>query len=171
MCNRKFKRRNIMYKFRIATESEADEAYRKYSYGGEHIYGAGVGGEEVYALFLGKVITLFGKPDNLSDDWECMYSIDVTAEDENGNKLVLEVYHGPGGPSISTPIKLEGAEAELYEKTAKELVKYIESAEPADYEWESVYYDIPVNVKYTVKDGKAGVDSEFGEDFDPEELM
>ena len=40
-----------------------------------------------------------------------------------------------------------------------------ESAQPADYVHESVYEDIPVNITYTVKDGKAMVDSSFPEDF------
>ena len=49
---------------------------------------------------------------------------------------------------------------------AKALIEYIESAEPVDYVWESVYYDIPANVTYTVKDGKASVKSEFPEDME-----
>ena len=43
---------------------------------------------------------------------------------------------------------------------ANELIAFIESAEPSDYVWEGIYEDIPVNVKYAVKDGKAYTESE-----------
>lgn len=162
-----------MYKFRIASPEEAKEL-RKYAYGGEWIYGATT--EEIYALFLGKVMSRFGKNDSLSDDWENMYSYDVVAEDEQGNELLLEVYHGPGGPSVALPIESSGIDTAPYKQAMAELVEYIESAEPVDYEHECVYYDIPVNTKYTVKDGIAKVESELPEelmdgDFDPEAFM
>ena len=163
-----------MFTFRKSTEDEEKEMY-KLGYGGEWIYGAAAR-EETFALFLGKVITRFGTPENLSKDWECMYSIPVTCEDESGSKLVLEVYHGPGGPSISMPCgqAAESMDLEPYKQAKAELIEYITGAEPSDYEWESVDEDIPVNVKYTVKDGKVKVESEFPEgmeDFDPEEFM
>ena len=50
-----------------------------------------------------------------------------------------------------------------YKQATKELVEYIEKAEPADYVWESVYYDIPANVKYMVKDGRAYVETAISE--------
>ncbi|MCR4889039.1 MAG: hypothetical protein K5979_07660 [Ruminococcus sp.] len=163
-----------MYKFRNADENEQNE---KDSLGcvpnvGEWIYGAGVR-EEVYALFLGKMIALFGKSDTLSDDWENMYTYPLVAEDENGTKLRIDIYHGSGGPSYCIPWQLDDEKKEIYINAVKELVAYIENAQPADYVHESVYYDIPANVTYTVKDGKAKVDSSFpeGEDFDPEDFM
>ena len=50
-----------------------------------------------------------------------------------------------------------------YEEMNDFLLELIENTEPADYEWESVYEDIPANVKYIVKDGKATIESEISE--------
>lgn len=149
-----------MFTFRNATKDEENEM-RKVQYGGEWIYETGTAGEEEYALFLGKVMARFGKSDSLSDDWECMYSYPITAEDENGNKYLVEIYHGSGGPSYSIPIEQSGLNVPDYEQAAKELVKFIESAEPADYEWESIYADIPARIKYIIKDGKVTVENEI----------
>jgi len=151
-----------MYKFRLATNKEFEEA-KKLQYGGSPIWDIDERGDEDFALFLGKAITLFGMPDNLSDDWENMYCYEITAEDEQGNKLLLMVYHGSGGFSIAIPTQYNNIDLEPYEQAKKELVQIIESQYPTDYEWESIYYDIPENVKYTVKDGIAYIKSEFGD--------
>ncbi|MDE6671846.1 MAG: hypothetical protein K2J36_09170 [Ruminococcus sp.] len=152
------------YTFRNSTEEEREENFAGY---GKWIYGA-VSSEEIYALFFGKVRSRFGVNDSISTDWEMMYSYDITAEDENGNKFFFDVYHGAGGPSIGTPFEELTPE---YESAVKALIEYIESAEPVDYVWEGVYEDIPVNVTYTVKDGKARVDSEFPEGmYDDEDI-
>ncbi len=148
-----------MYKFRVSTKEENNNACF-----GDWVYGTGVSGEEQYALFFGKVRRRFGDNDSFSDDWETMYRYEITAEDENGNKLYFEVYHGAGGSSIGTPFSDELPPE--YQQAKKELIEYIESAEPVDYVHESVYYDIPVNVKYIVKDGKATVESTFPEDME-----
>lgn len=147
-----------MYKFRNST---AEEQKENPMHSGEWIYGNK--GDETFALFFGKVRRLFGVNDSISEDWEMMYSYPVTAEDENGNKFFFEVYHGSGGPSLATPLHELTQE---YEKTAEALIEYIESAEPADYVHDSVYYDIPVKVRYTVKDGKAYIESEFPDGMD-----
>lgn len=157
-----------MYKFRKAETKEEKESLFNHSYGGEWIYGTNIRGEETYALFLGKMIALFGDSGNMSDDWEQMYTYEIIAEDEQGNKLGVEIYHGAGGPSFAIPIQEfeSGIDLAPYKQAAKELIEYIEAAKPADYEWNSVYYDIPVNVRYIVKDGKARVESEFPDEFE-----
>jgi len=162
-----------MYKFRLMTESEKNEkdSYGNVPEGGEWIYAIGTN-EEKYALFLGKMITLFGKPDDLSDDWENMYNYEIAAEDEDGKKLFIMIYHGSGGPSYCIPRHdISEDVRDIYVEMAKELVAYIESAEPADYVHKSVYYDVGVKITYTVKYGVARVDSELPEDFDPEDFM
>ncbi len=150
-----------MFTFRNATKEEAEEIF-KLSYGGNWIYDTGTAGEKEYALFLGKVMARFGKNGSLSTDWECMYSYPIAAEDENGNKYIVEIYHGSGGPSYSIPTDFENDDIKSkYEQAAKELVEYIESAEPVDYEWESIYADIPARIKYIIKDGKVTVEDEI----------
>ena len=152
------------YTFRNSTNEEIKENFAGY---GMAIYDV-VLSEEIYALFFGKVRSRFGVNDSISTDWEMMYSYPVTVEDENGNKFFFHVYHGAGGSSIGTPCEELTPE---YESAKKALIEYIESAEPVDYVWEGVYEDIPVNITYTVKDGKTRVDSEFPEGmYDDEDI-
>lgn len=151
-----------MYKFRRATEEE-----RKKLHGGTHkiwgLWGYGIS-ENEDVLFLGRAMTVFGQPDWIDEDWENMYSYFIVAEDEQDNKIYLEVYHGPSGPAIG------GKDGENYRQASEELGQLILSAEPADYVWEGCYYDIPDNIKYTVKDGKAYVEHDFPEDMDFENI-
>lgn len=146
-----------MYTFRKSTRDEKSQAYVGMS--GNWIYQPGEAGDEEYALFFGKVRTIFGEPDFISEDWENMYSYSITAENsEDNNKLFFEIYHGSGGSSLAMY-----ADSDAYKKAGKQLIELIESAEPADYEWEGVYEDIPVNIKYIVRNGKVKVESEFPE--------
>lgn len=151
------------YTFRNSTDEEIKENLTGF---GEWIYS--IVPEGIFALFFGKVRSRFGVNNSISTDWEWMYSYPVTVEDENGNKFFCRVYHGAGGPSIATPFEELTPD---YESAVNALIEYIESAEPVDYVWEGVYKDIlyeniPVNVTYTVKNGKARVDSEFPEDIE-----
>ena len=90
-----------------------------------------------------------------------MYSYNVMAVGENGESFYLEVYHGPSGAAVGgKPFDISKEQEEIYMSAANELIAFIESAEPSDYVWEGIYEDIPVNVKYAVKDGKAYTESE-----------
>ncbi|MDE6538927.1 MAG: hypothetical protein K2K66_01945, partial [Ruminococcus sp.] len=82
-----------------------------------------------------------------------IYSYWVVAEDRQ-NKIYLEVYHGASGASVGgKPFGISKEQEKIYTQVAGELIAFIESAEPSDYVWEGIYEDIPVNVKYAVKDG------------------
>ncbi|MBO5104749.1 MAG: hypothetical protein J6B74_06800 [Ruminococcus sp.] len=149
-----------MYKFRRATEDELSAleniGFSKLC----SIYDL-KGTDEKYALFYGKLRTVFGEPDYTSDDYESMYSYNVMAIGENGESFYLEVYHGPSGAAVGgKPFDISKEQEEIYMSAANELIAFIESAEPSDYVWEGIYEDIPVNVKYAVKDGKAYTESE-----------
>lgn len=147
-----------MYKFRRATKKERDEGHD----GSHKIWGItnDTTAEEDYVLFFGRAITVFGQPDWTDEDWENMYSYLIVAEDGQGNEIILEVYNGSSGSAIG------GYDGENYKQAAEELAQLILSAEPSDYEWEGCYYDIPVNMKYTVRDGKAYVEYEYPEDME-----
>ncbi|MDE5861326.1 MAG: hypothetical protein K2H28_03950, partial [Ruminococcus sp.] len=68
----------------------------------------------------------------------------------------LEVYHGPSGASVGgKPMGTDREQEKIYMKVAEELIVFIESAEPSDYEWQGFYEDYDINVKYTVKNGIA----------------
>lgn len=141
-----------MYKFRKATEEEISalegNGFSKIC----SVYGLDCT-DEKFAFFFGKLITVFGEPYSTTDDYEDMYSYWITAEDGQ-NKIYLEVYHGASGASVGgQPVGADRKQEKLYEEVANELIAFIESAEPSDYEWEGIYEDIPVNVKYAVKNG------------------
>lgn len=149
-----------MYKFRRATEDELSAleniGFSKLC----SVYDL-KGTDEKYALFYGKLRTVFGEPDYTSDDYESMYSYNVMAVGENGESFYLEVCHGPSGAAVGgKPFDISKEQEEIYMSAANELIAFIESAEPSDYVWEGIYEDIPVNVKYAVKDGKAYTESE-----------
>lgn len=148
-----------MYKFRLATKEEEKAAWKTMG-GGEWIYGATTAGEIPYALFLGKCIALFGMPGDLSEDWEQMYSYFITAEDENGVVLTFNIYHGSGGPSYTEYTD----DTAPFKEVLGEFLALIEATVPADYVHESIYFDVGSKITYTVKDGKARVDSELPDD-------
>lgn len=153
-----------MYTFRKISFEEFVENTKQYTIAGEWVYEVGEAGDETYALFWGKARTLFGEPNQQSADWENMYTYEIEASDGQNAPLYLEVYHGSGGSSVAMPTEDNDVDHAAYDQAKSELIALIESAQPADYVWEGVYEDIPVNIKYTVKDGKATVDSKFGED-------
>lgn len=102
---------------------------------------------------------LFGKPDYMTDDYENAFSCAVSAKEEDGNILYLEIYHGPSGPSIG------GARNDNTRKAAQALSQIIMESETVDYEKEFLYEDIPVKIRMGVKNGVPYYDSEFPEEF------
>lgn len=95
-------------------------------------------------LVLGQMITLFGQPQTISENFENQYSYSILAEDENGKTVPLSVYSGEIG----------GLDDEASKQAAKELADYIKSAVPSDYDYVGYYMDVPVKVKLGIKDGK-----------------
>lgn len=112
-----------------------------------------------HSLFIGQLFTLFGKPDNLTSNYEDLLSYVVAAEDKNGNVIYLEVYYGPSGPAIG------GLDGEEYVLAANELEKIILAAKAADYEIESTYEDLGVTTKMGVKNGQAYYEDTFPDGF------
>lgn len=152
-----------MYTFRKPTEKELSALENKGFSKLCSVYDL-KGTDEKYVLFYGKLRTVFGEPDYTSDDYESMYSYNVMAVGENGESFYLEVYHGPSGASVGgKPFDISKEQEKVYMNAASELIALIESAEPSDYVWEGIYADIPVNIKYAVKDGKAYTESEFAD--------
>lgn len=149
-----------MYTFRKATEEEMSCLEKNGCSKLCSVYGLDCT-DEKFALFFGKLITLFGEPYSTTDDYEDMYSYWVAAEDGQ-NKFYLEVYHGASGAAVGgKPFGISREQEKIYTQAAGELIAFIESAEPSDYEWEGIYEDIPVNVKYAIKNGKAFIEYEY----------
>ncbi|MCI8409190.1 MAG: hypothetical protein HFJ09_07985 [Lachnospiraceae bacterium] len=112
-----------------------------------------------HSLFIGQVMKLFGNPDYMTDNYEDAFSCAVTAKENNGKILYLEIYHGSSGPAIS------GARNDDTRKAAQALTQIIMESEAVDYEKEFLYEDIPVKIKMGVKNGVPYYDSEFPEEF------
>ena len=165
------KKETSVYTFGKVTSEDFFFAAANMDYRGEWIYGAVT--EETYALFFGRLRTVFGEPNDTSDDWENMYNYYIACE--NGSETIyFSVYHGAGGPSILAPSLPDKAAQASYDAAKRALIGYIEEAGPADYTWKGTYYDVPVNITYEVKNGRAKVTSEFPDDpseFDFEEIL
>lgn len=153
------------YKFRKATNEEISELERSGFCKFCSVYGSEAT-DEKFTLFFGKLITLFGEPYYTTDDYEEMYSYWIIAE--NGqDKIYFEVYHGASGAAVGSKyIDKDSEQGKLYAKVANELIEFIESAKPSDYEWEGIYEDIPVKVKYAVKNGVAFNDYDWEVDYE-----
>lgn len=149
-----------MFTFKKISNELFFEKTSGYTIAGDWVYGVGEAGDKEYALFWGKLITLFGEPNDKSRSWEDMYNYFIEADDGQ-KKYYVTVYHGSGGSSIAMPTNTD--DRADYEQLKKELISLIERTAPTDYEWESVYEDVPADVKYIVKNGKASVESRIDE--------
>ena len=111
---------------------------------------------EMHSLFIGQVIALFGIPDEMNNDYENIFNLDVIGENDRGEKFYFTIYHGSGGPTIA------GYVDDLENKmAADELITLIKNAKPADYKWKGIYHDIPVKIKMGVKNGEPYYKSSF----------
>lgn len=102
---------------------------------------------EMHSLFCGQVLALFGEPDYITKNNENLFSLAVCGKRGDGEEVFLEIYYGPSGPAI-------GGGNEWTDKTAAfQLSELIMNTIPIDYEWTSVYQDIPTKIKMGVKNG------------------
>ena len=111
---------------------------------------------EMHSLFYGQMLTLFGEPDYVTQDNENMFSCAVSGTNDEGNEVFLEIYYGPSGPAIGG-----NAQGWTDRIAAFQLSQLIMSAEPTDYEWKSVYEDVPAKVRMGVKNGKPYYESKI----------
>lgn len=121
-------------------------------------------GEQV-ALVYGRLRGLFGEPLYEEEDTENQYSYCIIATAEDGKEIVLDAYSGPSGPAIG------GHHDEESRAAAAQLVKYIQQAVPADYEYEGYYMDGPTRIRQGVKNGVPYFEEEELSDEEMEELF
>lgn len=142
-------KREYSYKF----EACSHDVIKGVQFGFRNLYSDDTA--DKHSLFIGQVIALFGNPEYKSEDNEDLFSQAVSATDKDGNVFYLEVYYGPSGPAITgfSDKKSDFGEDD-YQKAIDELAQYIMDAEPSDFEWVSVYDDIPMTLKMGVKNGK-----------------
>ena len=150
---------------KIKFESVKDDERVKSWNGGSQICHIGncLADPNEMVLTYGRLQYLFGEPLYTTDDLENAYDYFILGTDEEGNTYELTAYHGPTGPAIGG----DSRDPKLAE-VAKELVRYISEADYVDYDYEGIYHDYDVTVKFGIRDGvpymeESGMD---GEDFD-----
>ncbi|WP_130861192.1 hypothetical protein [Bacilliculturomica massiliensis] len=102
------------------------------------------------ALIQGQLLTRFGEPLYLTKDLENAYEYIVEATDDKGNQLILSVYCGPTGPAVGGHSSAPGIE-----QAAEALKKYIEEAEPSDFDYFGYYLDTASKIEQGVSGGRA----------------
>ncbi|MBE0339009.1 hypothetical protein E0698_21870 [Paenibacillus sp. 23TSA30-6] len=103
--------------------------------------------EETVAQFRGALITLFGKPQRTSKNFEDAYEYIIKATNPDGQSWILTAYEGPGGPAIGGDTKKESVE-----EVAQDLLNLIEATKPADFEDVGYYEDTGSTIRYGCKD-------------------
>ena len=141
---------NSSYEFRVAT-SEDLEAGNFMGAQICHIYNTSDYDHDL-AIAYGQARSLFGEPAYTTEDLENLYEYNIVATDKKGNEVYLYIYNGPTGPAIGGDTNDPAAEA-----AAKQLVKVIQKAEPADFYCEAYYFDGPTKLTIEVKNGKPKV--------------
>ena len=101
---------------------------------------------EQTALVYGRLRKLFGEPLYESEDLEEQYSYCISAV-RDGKTVYLEAYSGSSGPAIGGEQDKDSRDA------ASELVRFIQQAEAANYDYRGDYYDGPSEVRMGVKNG------------------
>ena len=148
-------------KFESVKDKESINAWN----GGSHIRSIGniLTDPTSMVLTYGRLQYLFGEPCFSSDDFENAYEYFILCTDEEGNTYQLMAYHGPTGPAIGG----DAGDPKLAE-IAKELEDYINTADYVDYDYEGIYHDYDVTVKFGIRNGVPYMeDTEMDEeDFD-----
>ncbi|MBQ8134281.1 MAG: hypothetical protein IJ192_07755 [Clostridia bacterium] len=140
-----------MYQFKKCPIESTKGAF----YGLKNIYDEPT--ELQHSLCLGQLITLFGEPNDLTEDYEYLYTYAISAQDTDGNILYLMV-------TGNSPMIL-GEDNEAHNNAAEELAQLIVSTKPSDYDHQCVYEDIPVSIKFGVRNGEPYSESDMS-DFD-----
>lgn len=97
------------------------------------------------ALWYGKLLTAFGKPAYVTNDFEDLYTYIIVATSDSGDRRVFSVYEGPTGPAIG------GTDRET--DAAKAMIEYVKKMQPTDYEAVGFYFDGPMKIRRGVSKG------------------
>jgi hypothetical protein len=110
-------------------------------------------------LTIGRLLELFGEPDYSTDDFDNLFSYAVVATDEYGNKVYLEIYHGPSGLSIG------GERTERSKRPINDLKCAVYKVRAKDFCLSCVYNDLNVKVKMGIRHGIPFYETGLNEDF------
>ena len=155
--------KNIKYTFRRAEPEKYSEQFKKSKEHGikSSEYSRDISDNIItcddHAIMLGRIWALFGKPDDPSM-YEDFYNYTISAENENGKILYLEIYEHTK-PAVNG---IDTENSQDLKNAVDQLCELINSTPPADYEWSGVVEeDFPVDVTYAVKDGVTAYTDSF----------
>ena len=103
--------------------------------------------QEDAAIAEGKLLTVFGSPADISENYENSFNYFIRATADDGRTVILNVY-GMGVVHIGA---LEGDD--FTKQAATALIEYVNSAEPTNYHRTVYYLDFDLQINISVKDG------------------
>ena len=108
--------------------------------------------QEDAAIAEGKLLSAFGQPEYTSENYENSFNYIIRATANNGESVILTVY-GMGVVHI-------GAEQQddFAKKAAIDLIEYVNSFSPSDYNRTVYYLDFDLQIDIQVKNGKATIE-------------
>ena len=104
------------------------------------------------AIAEGKLLSAFGQPEFVSDNYENSFNYIIRATAENGESVILTVY-STGVVHIGADLKNDFAE-----KAAFALIEHVNSFAAADYSRTVYYLDFELQIDIQVKNGKATIE-------------
>ena len=104
--------------------------------------------EEDAAIVEGKLLTVFGTPTEVSDNYENSFNYYIRATAEDGRVVMLNIYN-QGVIHIGA-----SEEDDLTVQAANALIEYVNAAEVTDYQKTVYYADFCIEINITVKNGK-----------------
>ncbi len=114
--------------------------------------------DKTFAMFYGRLRTVFGEPNSASACYSNMYQYDIkaTASDgeDNGKAIYLGISHMEK-PFILLPADRKGFDTRPYKAARKELILMLMCSKPTDYVWRGFMEDAETEVVYRVKNGVA----------------
>ena len=117
-------------------------------------------GNEAAALLYGRLLTLFGEPNESSDEeWDELYTYYIEAND-GGESMYFAVRHNGGVPKLEMPGDLDESASVMYDAAKRALLEYFNSAEPADFTWQGKYKKYNT-LTCTVKDGVVTIEKDI----------
>lgn len=114
-----------------------------------------MGSAEDAAIAEGKLLSAFGQPESVSEDYENSFNYIIRATSDNGKSIILTVY-GMGVVHIGAPYEQQD---DFAKEAALALIDYVDSFASADYSRTVYYLDFAVQIDIQVKDGKATLNS------------
>lgn len=107
--------------------------------------------QEDAAIVEGKLLSAFGQPEYMSEDYENSFNYIIRATAEGGESVILTVY-GTGVVHIGAEQQNDFAES-----AAAALIEHVNAFSPSDYSRTVYYLDFDLQIDIQVKNGKATI--------------